>query len=109
MSLVNAIKVPNQRVLREDFYVLMESHLPHLRRHPELQLIEVNSQIADKYMGDFHGLLNYLNVEMKYHYFITRINGYNTSTDYDGLRTTLIMPPADEMNKIFNIYSSVSD
>lgn len=106
MSLVDKIKIPHAGVLKEDFYILQESHVSYLRTHPETAITEVNGQQAEKYTGDFHGLLTSMNIPRKFHYFITRVNGYNTSTDYDGFRTTIRVPSTKAMNQIMTIYSS---
>ncbi len=109
MSLLSELTLPDPRVLREDYYVLLESHIPMLRSHAETQLIEINGQQAEKYTGDFHGLLDSLRIDKKYHYLITRVNGYNCSTDYDGLRKSFYVPSIDIISSFLATYGSIED
>ena len=109
MSLAKSIRIPHSRVLQEDFYILMESHIPMLRKHPNTREYEVNGQQAEKYKGDFHGLLQSLDIVKKYHYIITRVNHFNASTDYDGFQTRFVVPDTQTMDMIFSIYNSIED
>lgn len=109
MSLLTELTLPEPRVLDEKFYILLESHVPLLRTHSGTQLVEVNGQQAEKYTGDFHGLLDSLMVDKKYHYLVTRVNGYNCSTDYDGLRKSFYIPSVDLIGAFFATYSSIED
>lgn len=109
MSLLTELSLPEKDVLDPDYYVLLESHVPMLRTHKDTQLIEVNGQQAEKYTGDFHGLLDSLLISKKYHYLITRVNGYNCSTDYDGLRKSFYIPSMDVIGAFLATYGSIED
>lgn len=109
MSLLTQLNLPEPRVLLNSYYVLLETHIPMLRTHKDTRLIEVNGQQAEKFTGDFHGLLDSLLIEKKYHYLITRVNGFNCSTDYDGLRKSFYIPSTDVISGFLATYSSNED
>lgn len=106
MGLLNDLTIPTDKVIDPDFYVLVDSHLKYLREHPETQVAEVTAMNAKKYMGDFHGLLNFLNVGKKYHYLVTRLNGLMASTDFDGNQTRVLLPPMERVASIFAVFDA---
>lgn len=107
MSLITALKLPNSRVLSEDYYVLLETHLPYLRTHPLTKVTEVPLPSAEKYIGDFHGLLDSIAIDKKFHYLITRLNGLVDSTAYDGKQNLLIIPDIATVAAFIETYSSI--
>lgn len=109
MTLLSSLNLPDPRVLEDSYYVLLETHIPMLRKDPKTRLIEINGQQAEKYTGDFHGLLDSLFIDKKYHYLITRVNGLNCSTDYDGFRKNFYIPDFDVIGAFLATYSSVED
>lgn len=106
MSLLNMLSVPDDQVKDESFYVLMETHVPYLRVHEDTQYVEVTRQVAAKFKGDFHGLLNSLSVSKKFHYLVTRVNNLYKSQEYDGLRTGFYIPASGVLGDIMATYSS---
>jgi len=44
VSLLNILKVPDEEVLDPQYYVLLETHVHYLKKHPNTQLIEVTGQ-----------------------------------------------------------------
>jgi len=106
LSLISAMTVPGDWILEEQFYVLLESHLSFLRNHALTKITEVKLQQAEKYTGDFHGLLDTLAIDKKFHYLITRLNGLNCSTDYKGTNAFIIMPDTDTAADFISTYLS---
>lgn len=107
MSLRNQLRLPSEGVNTHDYYVLMESHLPLVRQMPTTRVVQIEGHEAAKYRGDFHGLLNSLGLDKKFHYLTTRLNGMYRSQDYDGQNVTLYLPDESRMNGFIATFESV--
>ena len=66
------------------FNEFLETHLNFLRKNKSRVVDQVEPSIADKYIGDFYGLLAYYRIPVDHHYITTRLNGFTSSDDYDG-------------------------
>lgn len=106
MSLADAIDLPHEVVLTDAYYTLLETHIVFLRADESIRQVTINGQIAEKYTGDFYGLLNELSIDKKYHYLVMRVNRMKTSTDYDGVVTTFLVPTIDLMDSFISTYLS---
>lgn len=109
VSLLNILKVPDEEVLDPQYYVLLETHVHYLKKHPNTQLVEVMGQQAEKYTGDLSGLLDSLAVDKKYHYLIARINDLTACTEYDGKKTLLLIPDTNIARQFMTIFNSRED
>ena len=58
--------------------------LSFLDNEEDVMTIDIEEGIGYKYTGDFHGLLNYLDVPNHIHNVTTLINGLTSSIDYNG-------------------------
>lgn len=109
MSLLASLNLPNPRAIDTNYYVLLETHISYLRMHPETKVVEVTGQQGEKYIGDFHGLLDTLAIDKKYHYLITRVNNMNSSVDYDGSQLALYVPSISVIAAFIATYDSLED
>ena len=109
MSLLNILKVPDEEVLDPQYYILLETHVHYLKKHPGTQLVEVTGQQAEKYIGDLSGLLDSLAVDKKYHYLIARVNDLIACTEYDGKKTLLLIPDTNIARQFMTIFNSRED
>lgn len=109
VSLLNILKVPDEEVLDPQYYVLLETHVHYLKKHPNTQLVEVTGQQAEKYTGDLSGLLDSLAVDKKYHYLIARVNDLTACTEYDGKTTLLLIPDTNIARQFMTIFNSRED
>lgn len=109
MSLLTLLKMPAKYVLDPHYYIVLESHLHYLRTHPLTRVVYVTGQQAEKFTGDFDGLLDSLSIDKKYHYLITRLNNLACSTDYEGLETSIVMPDSNTISRFITIYTSLED
>ncbi len=109
MSLLNILKVPDEEVLDPQYYILLETHVHYLKKHPSTQLVEVTGQQAEKYTGDLSGLLDSLAVDKKYHYLIARVNDLTACTEYDGKKTLLLIPDTNIARQFMTIFNSRED
>ena len=88
-----------------DFINHIESFMTKLRLSPNIKIRnDFSSIISYKFEGDYFGLLDYLEIEKKYHYIILRFNGYVSSSDFKGNDTYVLIPDLDEIENIKNIF-----
>lgn len=107
MALVDKLILPDSVVLDPNFYVLMDSHVDFFRKHPNTQAIAIPGQQAEKYRGDFTGLLDSQSIDKKYHYLIMRVNGWSSSQEYDGATLSFLLPDTTLMARVIMTYKSV--
>lgn len=60
------------------------SVIEELKTYDIVNTIDISGVIAEKYRYDMEGLLIYLNVNRRYIYPTMRVNGFNSSREYDG-------------------------
>lgn len=84
----------------------VEDHLPYLKSLKVNQVINVEPMQAYKYAGDFFALLTSLNIPMKYHWIVMRLNDMLSPQDYKDTQLEFIYPPPDELKKISRLFLS---
>lgn len=88
-----------------DFMNHIESFMSKLRHSPNVRILnDFSPVISYKYEGDYFGLLQHLNVEKKYHYIVLRFNGYQSSSDFKGEDTHVLLPDFNEIETIKTIF-----
>lgn len=86
------------------YIVTLESHLTHLRKSPDLKMVNITSLQQGKFEGDFYGLLQDLGYATAYHYAILRINGYDSPTDYAGDPISILIPSQSDLDMLKNTH-----
>lgn len=107
MSLLSRLTTPNPIVKEESYYILLDTHVDYFKKHSKTKYISVTGLQAEKYKGDFHGLLNYLAIDKKLHYLITRMNNLYSSSDYDGELLSIMIPEPGAVAQVIATYSSI--
>ena len=67
---------------------------------------EIDGLTALKYTGDMNGLLASLNVAEDFWYPNILINGYNTSTDFKGVETSIILINQTYLSRAYKLMTS---
>lgn len=88
------------------FLNLLEDHLDYLKKLPSNRFYTTTYQLADKYQGDFYGLLDHLQLPKKYHYIVMRVNSLLTSSDYTADQITIIIPDVSEIDLLKAVYDT---
>lgn len=109
MSLLSTLTLPGDEVLDEAYYVLLETHVEYLLKSPSLSSLTVTGQVAEKYRGDFSGLLDSAGVDKNYHYLILRMNRMMSFSDYDGVTTHILIPSYSEAAEFMGVFNSRED
>ena len=109
VSLLSELRVPETHTVESGYVTLMESHLHYLRTSKNTTLVTTTGDYAEKYIGDFYGLLDYLTIDKKYRYFVLRMNGMASSEAYDGTRLSFLIPNYGEADSFLDIYTSLED
>ena len=108
-SLESSMALPSSLVKDIDFYVLLDSHIPYFLSHPQTKTIVIPGLQAERFKGDFHGLLNYLALDKKLHYLITRMNNLFSSSDYAGEETSITLPDPSIVSRVISTFSTVEN
>ena len=77
------------KVLDNELQKKWNSAALYLERNYLYDTREIGGAIAYKYRQDFSGLLNYLDIPKELQYLHIIVNGYKSSTDYDGINTSI--------------------
>jgi len=64
--------------------------------------MQIEQELANRYVGDFYGLLQELGRKVNTFYIETVLNGFNSSVDYDG-RTTIKLLENDFSKRILKL------
>lgn len=94
----------NEDFNKHDFMVLLETHRTLLLQNTHIK--DIIPLMAERYKGDFYGLLAHYNVNHNYFYIIMRLNNMNSSDDYDGSVLSIKLPNDDFIDGLYKIYSS---
>ncbi len=63
--------------------------LDYIKANCKINIIEIPSNIRLEYIGDFYGLLTNQNTNRKLLYINTLLNGLESSSEYDGMLSTI--------------------
>lgn len=104
MLSISQLQIPAGQtlMLTDSFRNLIENHLPYLRTHSATVPTLIEDNIADKYMGDFYQLLNYLKVNQELFWVTLRVNNLLSPLDYDGSLTTVLIPSSSVIHTLLN-------
>jgi len=84
----------------EEAYQRLQDHVTFLKEF--LSVVEVKPVVAQKYIGDFYGLMDELDVDWKYHHINLIMNGYDNPQDYHGLPVVVIVDNVNDVDRILN-------
>jgi hypothetical protein len=107
-NLLARLQLPDPVVLTTAYYTLVETHLRYFRQHPKTAVAIAQGHVAERYTGDFYGLLNSLSIK-KNHYLIMRVNGLYSSTDYDGRVLEIRIPDEPTVARILTRHKSIEN
>lgn len=74
-----------------EFIRVIEDHLQYLKDNA-VNIVTVGNALSYRYLGDYSGILQEINVPRKYHYAVMRVNGYMSSFDYQTANLSVIIP-----------------
>lgn len=97
---------PTKTYDSEVFREVLLKHLPILKRK-ETGNLGITQNEADKFKGDFHGLLLTKQVQPHLWWLFTVLNGLNCSTDYDGSFLDVKTPDIDYLEKLVSIHLTI--
>lgn len=76
----------------EGFIAVLEDHMTYLRAHPSTTPMTIDAQSANKYQGDFYGLLVSLSVPYHLHRVIMRMNGFASPDEAPDTIRQILLP-----------------
>jgi len=78
-----------------DWQLMFETHIPIFLNEQSYRVNMIDDATAYKYDGDFFGLMYEMNVAPRYHWTIMRLNGLQSTFDYDYSQTRILVPDED--------------
>lgn len=107
-NLANAMPLPEHAIYMSDLFrdeILI--NMNYLRGGNGSGSITVTQQEADKYRGDFHGLLLSKGQQRHHLWLLTVFNGLTCSTEYNSDFLVVRIPDTDRLQKIENTFNTV--
>ena len=93
----------------DEFHTTLENALNLLIADPKTRQYVIDPAVAQRFSGDFYGLLSYHGVDQKLHYITTRMSGYTSRFDFqaDGSRQQVfVLPDIGVIQQYFSRWSS---
>lgn len=86
MSVLDSIPLPDKNISSDEFYKVSFDYLTLLREKAAEngQIAVTSDHDAAKFRGDLYGLLSKLGVQRDLLPLTARVNGFMSSSDYDG-------------------------
>ena len=104
-SIVKLLRYPKNPVYNTvSFRNILESHLVQLSNSKALEIVQIEPNIGTKYVCDFYGLLQELEVLPDHNWITMRLNDLISTTDYDGTVLYIKLPPIRDIELIMNRY-----
>lgn len=79
----------NGNIKTEEKHLTYFYLLEYIKKNVRVQSVTLESNIRLEYVGDFYGLLTYLNTNPKLLYINTLLNGLSSSNEYDGIQSVI--------------------
>lgn len=92
----------------EEFMVILESHLSNFKSDPKTTVRTFTAQQAEKFQGDFYGLLTDMQVPKNMQYLVLRVNGLTDPADYQGDFLNIMVPSESKLGLLRNISNTTT-
>lgn len=89
------------------FKTILEQHLEVIKKDINNTYVEVSAHDCDLYQGNFDGLLYKNRIPIYLHWLVTRMNGFDSHTDFNGDIDRIILPDPERINKLKEIYLTI--
>lgn len=87
---------------------VLEDHMTYLRTASTTLRMEVTPMQAHRYELDLMGLLNELNIPLRLHWVVARMNNFDSLHDVPADLTALLVPDEKEVNRLVQSYTSTT-
>lgn len=107
-KLMNSIRRSGSSVYEtEQFKEVILLHIPLIEKRQANSSIEITQDEADKWQGDFHGLLRSKGVASHLHWFITVFNGLTDSGAYNANFLEIKTPDVEYIDRLVDIHNTI--
>lgn len=108
VSLSSRIDVSAPAVYYDDrFKMMIEQHLTALIAHKGNTYLKVTPLDMEVWQGNLYGYLYSEQVPVFQHWLIMRMNGMDSTLDFDGDFTNLILPDIEQINRLRDLFNTV--
>lgn len=84
----------------DGFKKVIEDFLPTLKQSEKTTTVTVDYAIAQKWTGDFYGLLKELKIPYNYRWVTMRANGLHSSSDWTGEDTSVVIVATTDVDNV---------
>lgn len=89
------------------FRLLIEQHLNALINYRGNVYLTLTPMDTDIWQGNLDGYLFSQKVPIHQHWIIMRMNGMDSTLDFDDTLTTLILPDMEQINRLRELFNTV--
>lgn len=90
----------------DGFRNVLEDHMTYLREHPTTTILSVLPMQAYKYEFDMVGLLRELNIPLRMHWTVIRMNHLSSLTQVPSDLQQLLIPTDQQLSRIKQTYEA---
>lgn len=90
----------------EDFRRMIEEHRIYLQNAEGTDWRDITAADAWRWRYDFYGLLKYLDIPEHLRWIYLRCNDLMSTEEYDGLRTTIMIPSYTAIQSLSAIFTN---
>lgn len=110
MSLITNISNPGPVAYYDrNFRNVFEDHLSFIVNNEpgSIATIAIDPNTGARYAGDWRGLMTELHILPQMHWFNLRMNGYTSSSDYDGSQLSITILDGAVIDRLLASYRTV--
>lgn len=103
LSIMSSLQIPKTLTTYQPKVIQkLEDYKTFLVNDPTTRVEVIDNQLANKYKGDFYGLLLSLGISLNYHWIIMRMNGLASPEDYKGTELLICIPSTSVIDTLIS-------
>lgn len=104
MTLIRELNSPTKAAISNEFLQVARDHFTFIRQNNLFQVHPIEGITAEIYTGDFHGLLQHLQLSPDFNHIQTAFNGYLSSLDFQGTEDTIFVISQEYLMKLLTTF-----
>lgn len=109
MSINDLAPVQDEVYFNPAFLKVVEDNLTYLRTSGRISSVTLTNTQCQKFQGDFFGLLIDLQVQLKHHHIVLRVNNLLHTGDFTGEVNVILMPDVTIIEQLKTVFETGPD